>query len=143
MAITLEIDIDLTEVDELLRQYPREIEAALNDIIDELIGKVEQTQILKYTADAFPAQPPGSDYERTFTLQRASKKRKTRTALPRIEAEWFVDEVTADYGDVVLGETEDQAPIHRGRWKSLEEVAREVERQAPDVIEVRLGEINL
>ena len=47
-----------------------------------------------------------------------------------IDAEWFT---VLDYAPFVLGQASDQALIHRGRWKSLEQVVKEVDQQIADL----------
>jgi hypothetical protein len=137
-SVTVTYQIPMAQVGQTIAQQVRHIEAGLNAAVDELLGEVEQAQILSYTASGNPSQPAGTRYTRTFTLQGASKTRRTSTRLPVISGEWVADEGVARYAGYVIGSRADQARIHRGRWKSTEEVEREIKQAAPAIVERNL-----
>ena len=142
-GVIVEIIIDPGEIEAEIRQDVEQVEAALNEAIDDLLDLAESTQIKAYTASALPAQPPGSAYQRTFQLASASKKRRTDRSLPTIGGEWYADESVADYAEFVLGRQADQAAIHRGRWKSLEEIEAELQSAAPGIVAKKLKDRKL
>lgn len=114
------------------------LEAGLNETVDELLRLVELAQIHKYTSSNFPALPGGSRYRRTFDLRDASQTERTGDKLPDISGVWSVDEGKARYGKFVLGTRQEQAPIHRGRWKSRDEVEQEIQEKVSEIVEEKL-----
>lgn len=138
MRVDVTITVDVAALKNLERVSERRIEAGLNRVVDKLLEETEKAQILAYTATDQPPLPPGSDYERTFQLKSASKTRRTGRILGDISGEWYVDPDRAPYGKYVLGLQSQQADIHRGRWKSVEQVIRELEQAAPGVVEREL-----
>jgi hypothetical protein len=136
VTVTYEIPMGLVRA-EIVEQL-KHIEAGLNDAVDELLDLAANTQILKYSASAFPAPPPSSTYSRTYTLQGASETRRTSTRLPVISGEWSANEAKAKHAKYVLGKRAQQAKIHRGRWKSTEEVEREIKQAAPAIVQRNL-----
>ena len=136
--VTVTYQIPMTQVGQTIAQQVRRIEAGLNAAVDELLGEIEQAQILAYTASGLPSQPAGTDYVRTFKLQSSSKTRRTSTKLPVISGEWIADEGIARYAGYVIGSRSNQAKVHRGRWKSKEQVTAEVTAKAPAIVERNL-----
>lgn len=136
--LRIDMELDWSEVERLVRDMPRQMEAALNDIVDDLLEVTELAQIQSYLSDSMPARPPGSDYERTFELRDSSRTERPDTTLPNISGLWYA---TADYAEDVLGPRRKQKRIHRRRWKSLEDVEAEVLRLAPQIADDRLREI--
>ncbi len=130
--------IPMNQVTSTIAAEVRRIEAGLNSAVDALLVEVANTQILKYTASAFPSLPSGSSYTRSFALQGASETRRTGTKLPDIGGEWSANEAKAKHAPFVLGKKAQQAKIHRGRWKSTEEVEAEVKAKAPEIVEAHL-----
>lgn len=126
----------MRQVNQTIAEQVRRIERGLNAAVDELLTEVENTQILKYTASAFPTSRPS--YDRTFRLQSASVTRRTSTKLPTISGVWSADEAKAPAARFVLGKKSQQARIHRGRWKSTEEVEAAVKGKAPGIIQEHL-----
>lgn len=125
------IKFDTSQVENVPARLEQLLAPALVEALGGILEAIEQAQILSYTASSNPGK---LDYERTFTLRDASRKRTTRTTLPHISGEWYADEGVADYAEYVIGAEEDQAEIHQGRWKSLEDVVAEVEQEAGSII---------
>lgn len=137
-SVTITYEIPMNQVVSTIAREIHRLEAGLNAAVDELLTVVENTQILKYTASAFPAPPPGSRYTRTFALRGASETRRTGTKLPDISGEWSANEGKAKHAPFVLGKRAQQARIHRGRWKSTDEAEAEMKAKAPEIIKERL-----
>lgn len=139
--INIEISVDIQAAADARAAIERRIEKQLDSALDKLLDKTEQIQILAYTADANPPRPPGSTYVRTFRLQSASKKERGGRTLQNMSGRWSVDLSVARYGREVVGSRSEQDPIHRGRWKSTEEVEEELLEAAPAIIEEELNAI--
>jgi len=129
MSLSIDLDIKPT-----FKKITKEIEDKLertNVIFTrETLDAIENAQILAYTSTGKPPQPSGTRYRRTFTLQKSSVRLTRRVTARSIDAEWFT---VLDYAAKVLGQASDQALIHRNRWKSLEQVVKEVDQQIVDV----------
>ena len=121
-----------------IRAQETQIERRLNAAVDDVLSFIEQAQILAYTATGNPPLPAGSSYQRTFTLQSASRTERTGERLPDISGRWWVDLGVAPYGEDVLGLRADQAAMFQNRWKSQEDVEREAQRAAPGIVERHL-----
>lgn len=139
-GVTVTYKIPMGQVKSTIAEQVRRIETGLNRAVDELLELTANTQILKYSASAFPTPPPGSTYTRTFTLQSASETRRTSTKLPVISGEWSANEGKAKHARFVLGKRSQQARIHRGRWKSQEEVEKEVKGAAQAIIKKHVNQ---
>lgn len=125
--IDIEVEIDPKSAKKLQKQSTREIERATVRTVDRLTERAEDaTLITQYTQTAKPAKPTGSDYIRTFRLQRSSERRIIRNTLP-VEGIW---EAKTQYASQVIGLAKDQAPIHAGRWPALELAINEVNANA-------------
>lgn len=131
-------DIPMGQVKAEIEAEQRRIERGLNGAADDLLTLAGLVQAESYLSTSMPALPPGSAYERTFTLREASKTRRTGTHLPDISGEWYIDEGIAPYGEDVIGPKAKQKPIHQGRWKSQEGIEAAVEAKAPEIIKERL-----
>ena len=115
--IDLEFELDPKSVKTLQEQSAKNIEEATVGTVTRLLERVEDaTLITQYTQTPRPSKPTGSTYIRKFRLQRSSQKRIIRDKLP-VEGAW---EAKTEYASFVIGLAQDQAPIHRGRWPSLE-----------------------
>ena len=121
-----------------IEEEERRLERQLNEARDDILKFIENAQIKAYTSSANPSLPPGSRYVRTFNLRDASETERTGTQLPNISGEWRVNLSKARYGAEVLGSRGEQARIHRGRWKSREQVEREAQAAAPGIVEEKL-----
>ena len=131
-------EIPLNQVRAEIETAERRLERQLNAGVDDVLKFIENEQILAYGADSNPARPPGSRYVRTFDLQSASETERTGTKLPDISGVWRVNLSKARYGEKVLGTRQQQAPIHRGRWKSKTDVENAAKEAAPGIIEEHL-----
>lgn len=136
---TFRAELDPVQVGFFVRNLPRETERQLNQAVSELLKFIEEAQILAYTQDARPRKPAGSRYRRTFRLRRSSRTSQPGTKLPELRGKW---EARIDYASDVLGPRNQQKAIHRGRWKSLEDVQSEAEEVWPNIAEERLKEVD-
>ena len=135
MSVAISFEISLPQISAAIdSEIEKKIEPGLNEIVDELLVMIAQTQILAYTATAQPARPAGSKYVRTFTLRSASRTEHAGRRLPDISGEWSAATSVARYAEYVLGSRADQAPIHRGRWKSEEEVVDAILPKIPGLV---------
>ena len=135
MAIPIIVyEIPQGQVRAEIEAQQRRIERGLNGAVDDLLTFAGLVQAESYLSTSMPALPPGSAYERTFTLRDASKTRRTGTHLPDISGEWYIDEGIAPYGEDVIGPRAKQKPIHKGRWKSQEDIESAVKAKAPEII---------
>ncbi|GIK36566.1 MAG: hypothetical protein BroJett011_03990 [Chloroflexota bacterium] len=139
--VKIEYSVDVREMFSFVRAYPQRLTDVLLDALDELMEAAELIQVKKYTATTDPAPPAGSEYERTFTLQRASQTRRIHETLPNIEGEWYLAEEEAPYGKYVVGPWADQAKIHRRRWKSTGQVEKQIKQIAPGLIQQKVDSI--
>jgi hypothetical protein len=138
MTVIITYEIPLNEVDAVLARGKTDIERRLMAARDDILGAVEDEQIKSYTGSNNPAPPPGSRYQRTFTLQAASETEAISNKLPVISGIWRVNEGQARYGRYVLGSRAEQARIHRGRWKSRTDVEQAIKIKAPAIVEEHL-----
>ncbi len=97
----------------------------LKKVIKAALRLIEKEQIKNYTLTLRPKRPPNSKYRRTFKLKKSSRKSVPKTADKGWIGIWDTDG-SADYDKYVLGTRNQQAAIHRGRWKSEEEVIENV-----------------
>lgn len=139
-GVAVTYKIPMVEVQRAITKEVSRVEAKLNAARDEILEFAGQVQILKYTASAFPAPPPGSTYTRTFALQNAFETRVTSTKLPTISGEYSVNEAKAKHASFVVGKKSQQAKMHRGRWKSQEEVEKEVKGAAQVIIKKHVNQ---
>ncbi len=139
MAIPVIVyEIPLGQVEAEIEAEERLIERKLNAGVDDVLVFAGLVQAESYLSTSMPALPPGSEYERTFTLREASKSRRTGEHLPDIGGEWYIDEGIAPYGEDVIGPRAKQKPIHQGRWKSQEDIEAAVKAKAPEIIQEHL-----
>lgn len=135
MSVIVEVDIPVAEFEQRSKLTERNINRALVKAVKDILKRVEQAQIKIYTQNTRPSKPPNSLYRRTFVLQGSSETEVTSEMLPVIEGEW---RATAPHAPYVLGNNYRQAFVHRNRWKSIEEVEREVNIAAVEITEKRL-----
>lgn len=138
MTVLITYEVPLGQVEADIERETRKIGAALNEAVDDVLKFIRQDQVESYTATGNPPRPAGSDYVRTFTLQRASETERTGSQLPNISGEWRVNESVAPYAPYVVGTRAEQARIHRGRWKSRTQIEQEAREAAPAIVERRL-----
>ena len=139
-GVTVTYKIPMGQVQRAITKETRRVTAKLNAARDEILQFAGQVQILSYTGSGNPSPPPGSHYDRTFTLQGAFETRVTSTKLPTISGEYGVNEGKARYASYVVGSRARQAKVHRGRWKSEEEVKKIVKGRAQVVIKKHINE---
>ncbi len=125
------ISIDQKSVEAVARAATDRLEAALVRGVERLLTIAEEAQATSYTASG---NPDRLAYERTFRLKSASETEMLSTHLPEISGEWRINEGIASYGRYVLGKRSEQAPIHRDRWLSEEDVEAIVESKQDEVI---------
>lgn len=131
----LKLEIHSEAVIASLERYPEETRAGLREGIEEILTVIEDAQIKAYTKGDKPGLPAGSTYDRTFDLRDSSQRKIVTFTGSEFEAMWYTD---LSYAPFVIGQLEDQAAIHRGRWKPLEEVKQEAEQKAGPILEKHL-----
>lgn len=134
MTTTVVIDIPVQEFRAIIDRKESQIKVAFEDALEALLAAVGPIQATSYGPDSGPSRPAGSTYQRTFTLARASR---TRVISPD-RGEWYNE---APYARFVIGSVRQQAGIHRGRWKSIEEVKTRLEEIGPGIVSDRLQKI--
>jgi hypothetical protein len=139
-GVIVEYKIPMGQVNSAIKKSIQRVTAKLNAARDEILEFAGTVQVKSYTASSNPAPPPASTYTRTFALQSAFKTQVTSTQLPTISGEWSVDETIANYAPFVVGRKSQQAKIHRGRWKSVEETTAIVKGRAQVIIKKHLKE---
>lgn len=139
----VDLIINVTGIEATSEMIKESLEAAVVQGTMDILDAVEQEQILSYTANSNPEQPAGTLYKRTFRLQRSSKKRMVSASFPNIIGRWISDARTASYTRYVIGRRNQQAPIHRDRWKSLEQVEAAITEKGPQIMEKRTNEIQI
>ncbi len=140
MTVTIEVGINIGQFQKSTNLAQKEIIRRLVSATDKILDLIEATQIKKYTSAGEPDRPTGSKYERTFTLRDSSKKKITSRRLPEVEGLWWSEMHEAPYNKYVIGPRSEQAPVHRDRWKSIEEVVIEVDARASQIIREELNE---
>jgi hypothetical protein len=138
LSVIIKYEMPIAQMKAEIEAIRRKTEAGLNAAVDELLDYAGKVQVESYTSAANPTKPPGSNYQRTFNLQRASSKVRLGKTMPNISGRWYVNEGIAAYGKYVVGKRRQQASIHRGRWKSLEEIEAAVKEKAPQAMERHL-----
>lgn len=134
----IKVVIKSEQVTKFFNVTPNKMKGAFGQIATLLLDETEQAQILMYRQDSGPAKPPNSKYIRTFNLQ-ASSERKIKDLSPfGFQAEWFTD---LSYAQFVIGKISQQAPIHRGRWHSLERVIVIVDKKVRRITEKVLNKV--
>lgn len=97
-----------------------------NKVIRPLIQEWQDTSLA--VAQKYPPPPPASKYVRTFKLMRSWRRSTIVTNASQVRASVYSDgSADAGYGDYapyVMGENR-QASVHRGRWKTDADIAKE------------------
>ena len=125
----IRLNVDVAAVTNGPDVMSSEMVKAAQTTVNYGLNEIEQAQILRYTSISRPSRPPGSTYIRTFKLRRSSRKRKAAKMAFSVEGTWWADPSTASYAPFVIGHATQQATIHAGRWRSLEEVTKRVARK--------------
>jgi hypothetical protein len=136
MAVVITYEVPLNQVQAEIEAGERQIEARLNEVVDETLKYI--VNITTYTAGGNPPPPSGSRYRRTFNLLNAGETKRTGTKLPDVSGEWSVNLGKARYGEYVRGTRQQQAPIHRGRWDDRDEVERQAGEKAEQIAQEKL-----
>lgn len=100
------------------------ISIGLKRAVERGLVEIELAQIKGYLSNSNPAKPAGSTYVRTFKLRNSSRTKVSGSKFPR--GVWDTDG-SAPYDSLVLGTRSQQARIHRGRWRSQEDVIKIVD----------------
>lgn len=134
-GLDVQIIVDQGDMKQL-EKIPGQTERATVRMVARLLDTVEDATLIKqYTQTAKPAKPTGSDYIRTFRLQRSSQKQITRGKLP-VAGQW---EAKTEYASMVIGLSAQQAPIHIGRWPVLELAISNADRLASPIFDEEMS----
>jgi hypothetical protein len=127
--LDVKIIVDKKDVEQL-GQMPRQTNQALVRTVTRLLDVIEDTTLIRqYTQTSRPTKPTGSNYIRTFRMQRNSEKQITRERLP-VAGFW---RAKVEYASMVIGLSAQQAPIHIGRWPMLEAAINRTNRLASPI----------
>ena len=140
MPVKIDMDVDINVTKATLKEVEKQIRLQMDKGMDALLVEIEDIQITSYTGDAKPTKPPGSTYIRTFELKESSRTEITNRTKRTIEGRWYTD---LDYAKFVLGTVGEQDNIHRGRWKSTEEVEEILTRDAPAIIKGVIDDLQI
>ena len=135
MSIEIEIDFDVRKLDQIIKKQENLINRAAIDATNDILTFTELAQIKRYTTDSMPPKPAGSTYQRTFKLRKSSRVTSAQIRGRDVLGKW---EALASYAQDVLGARADQSPIHRGRWRSLEDVVQRINQKAPEIVDKHL-----
>lgn len=137
------IEIDQAQLDRFTNGLEDGAEDAINEALDDILVATELVQAASYLRTSNPGLPAGSTYRRTFRLRESSRTKRGSRKLPQITGSWFTDPGVAPYADEVIGPRSEQKPIHRGRWKSLEDIQAKIDELAPAIMEEKLDAISI
>jgi hypothetical protein len=126
----IDINIDDSEVRDLLSRAPTRIERALRSTIES------GTALILRDLSTYPPTLPGQRYVRTGTLGRSWSREITGSGL---EMRGIVgsSENMAPYNRVVQSE-DNQGELFRGRWPTVQGVKRNREREIQQMFEARM-----
>jgi len=137
----IEVQVQIEGIDGFADGTEKQLSKYLFEAMKEALAFTELVQIRAYTSTGNPSQPSGSDYRRTFTLRGSSKVKVTSKKLPEIRGQWIADPRIAEYAIYVIGPKSRQATVHKGRWKSLEDIADIVEKKLPEIFDKYLSKV--
>lgn len=132
MPIDIQIDFDIQQLSREMDLTEGQIKVGATLAADELLTFIEFAQIKRYTSNSMPAKPSGSTYQRTFELRESSRVIGPDWHGDTLTGSWTAD---ADYAEFVIGPKNRQARIHRGRWRSEEEIALRATQKAPELFD--------
>lgn len=136
IQITLDIRPPFDELaDDIQGAIIEGAKQGVNFGLDAIAG----TQVETYGPNSRPKQPPGSTYQRTFTLQRSSKKIRAKQLGNKISGVWLSQGSIAPYNIEVIGNK--QKAIHAGRWLTDKELAIETVDEIQEEINNRIEQI--
>lgn len=134
-GLDVQIIVDQNDIKQL-EKIPLQTGRATVRMVGRLLDVIEDSTLIRqYTQTAKPAKPTGSDYIRTFRLQRSSQKKITRDKLP-VSGTW---EAKTEYASMVIGFAAQQAPIHAGRWPVLELAIGNANRSASPIFDEEMN----
>jgi len=108
------------------------------DLADAVVGELVEAEPDRLAAEPYPPELPGQRYQRTFTLSQSWEQEQVGPG--RWEIRNVATQGGREYAEYVVGDPEDQADIHRGRWwTGREKVEEHFKRYGPDVIERTLA----
>ena len=107
-------------------------------LADTLVGELVEAEPDRLEAEPYPPELPGQRYVRTFTLAASWEQEQVGTG------EWEIINTATQkgrqYAEYVVGEPEDQADVHRGRWwTGREKVVEHFERYGPEAVQDALA----
>lgn len=107
-------------------------------LADQVVGELVEAEPGRLAATPYPPELPGQRYVRTFTLARSWEQEQIGPG--RWEIRNVASQRGREYAEYVVGEPEDQADIHRGRWwTGREKIEEHFERYGPAAIENSLA----
>jgi len=114
------ITVDQKDIDRLHRRLGS---AAANKTMRPPVGRGQDRLLRRFSGydQNTPLKPPGSTYERTFTIARSWKKERIKTT-----AQGVSGKVGSNRAAPVMSYL-DQVPLHRGRWYTDRSVIRDEE----------------
>ena len=117
--MTISVTLEVQGLDALIRRFGTSnlvVREEAGDALEKGVALLHR-KIAGYSQNT-PSKPPGSTYDRTFTL--------ARTFTHRVERSKFLGQVGTNlhYGPYVMSKS-GQAAIHRGRWYTVESVGEE------------------
>jgi hypothetical protein len=119
------ITLTITGLDDALAAL-----TALDDLSGLVPSHVAAMELLRYAAQDYPSEPPGSAYIRTYTL---------RGGWGQPEIDLTGDTITGVLSNAVSYavwvQGDDQAEVHQGRWETAAEIAARLEGEVVDIID--------
>ena len=117
--MTITMTLEVQGLDALIRRFGKSkpiVRQEAGDALEKGVVLLHR-KLAGYTQNT-PSKPPGSTYDRTFTL--------ARTFTHKVERSKFLGRVGTNlhYGPYVMSKS-GQAAIHRGRWYTVESVGKE------------------
>lgn len=92
----------------------RLIAAQGQDVIDEAVGKLVESEPWRLRNEPYPPIVPMQRYKRTGILANSWRQEKIRPG------HWLISNIARQknrqYAEYVVGSADDQAKVHRGRW---------------------------
>lgn len=107
-------------------------------IADAVVGELVEAEPERLEREPHPPELPGQRYQRTYIVSRSWSQEQTGPG------RWVIinsaSQQGREYAEYVVGDPEDQADIHRGRWwTAREKIEEHFERYGPGAIENNLA----
>jgi len=127
-VVTIKEIEGLNELMEAFANFPAIAAGEVSKAVEKAL------MLLQGAAADYPPEPPGSTYRRTGTLGRLWTSAKRVVEQERSGA-FVVGRVdnAAPYGPYVQ-DPQEQAPVHRGRWKTTDQIVREHQAEVDDIL---------